>query len=76
MDYYGGSHLHDMPKKKGARLLWENQHSALAEVGCVATEKEFPDGGMSVSLRCNNIPVITYTNIFPELSSMPGSTTR
>ncbi|RTE71387.1 hypothetical protein BHE90_014214 [Fusarium euwallaceae] len=46
--YYGGSHLHDMPKKEGARLLWENQPSALAEVGCVATKKDFPNGGVVI----------------------------
>lgn len=44
--YYGRSHLYELPKFKGARLLWETESSALDEVGCVATEKEFPDGGM------------------------------
>lgn len=44
--YYGQSHLHDMPKKEGSRLLWENQPNALAEVGCVAIIKDFPDGGV------------------------------
>lgn len=37
-----------MPKKEGARLLWENQPSALAAVGCVATTKNFPDGGVVI----------------------------
>ncbi|KAH7016072.1 uncharacterized protein B0I36DRAFT_42113 [Microdochium trichocladiopsis] len=41
VEYYGGSHLHDLPKQKGARLLWETQPSALGEVGCVATPKSF-----------------------------------
>ncbi|KAF4434347.1 hypothetical protein F53441_13691 [Fusarium austroafricanum] len=46
--YYGGSHLRDMPKEEGGRLLWENQPSALAEVGCVATPKNFPNGGVVI----------------------------
>ena len=46
MEYYGGSHLHEMPKEEGVRLLWETQPSALAEVGCVATPKDFTNGGV------------------------------
>ena len=45
VEYYGGSHLHDLPKQKGARLLWETQPSTLNEAGCVATPKSFRDGG-------------------------------
>ncbi|EFZ02026.1 hypothetical protein X797_010919 [Metarhizium robertsii] len=46
VEYYRGSHLHDMPKEEGARLLWEIEPSTLAEAGCVALSKEFPNGGV------------------------------
>ena len=44
--YYSGSHLHDLPKKEGARRLWEIEPSALAKAGCAGIMKRFPHGGL------------------------------
>ncbi|KAK0706159.1 hypothetical protein B0T26DRAFT_725630 [Lasiosphaeria miniovina] len=46
VEYYKGSHIHDLPRKRGARFLWETEPSALSEVNCIAKAEPFPDGGM------------------------------
>ncbi|GKU05488.1 unnamed protein product [Fusarium langsethiae] len=48
VDYYRGSHLHELPTEMGRRSLHEIPPAALAEVGCNATEKNFKDGGIVV----------------------------
>jgi len=48
VDYYGGSHLHDLPVEEGERSLYEILPSALVEVGCKATPKKFKEGGLVV----------------------------
>lgn len=46
MQYYSGSHLHDLPTKKGERSLHEISKLALDGVGCEAKEIDFADGGL------------------------------
>jgi len=49
VDYYPGSHLLDLPTKKGERDLYETTKDALHEAGCPAKEELFPDGGLGDS---------------------------
>ncbi|KAF2177368.1 hypothetical protein K469DRAFT_720701 [Zopfia rhizophila CBS 207.26] len=48
VDYYGGSHQHDLPTEKGERSLHETSQAALDAASCKASEKEFPDGGLVI----------------------------
>lgn len=50
MDYYSGSHLLNMPAQENKRWLFETTKAALNEAGCYASEEEYPDGGVWVSL--------------------------
>lgn len=46
VDYYVGSHLHNLNTKKGLRSVYEIPLSELNRVGCEPDKKEFPDGGL------------------------------
>ncbi|KAG8411541.1 hypothetical protein J3458_015598 [Metarhizium acridum] len=44
--YWSHAHDHELPIKRGDRLLHEFSGPALLAVGCKRTEKEFKNGGM------------------------------
>jgi hypothetical protein len=46
VDYYAGSHLHDLETSKGLRSLHEIPFPELQRVGCVPDTREFKDGGL------------------------------
>jgi len=48
VDYYGGSHLVDLPAAEGKRRTLETSKEALREAGCSATEESFPKGGLVI----------------------------
>ncbi|KAF9730011.1 hypothetical protein PMIN06_012490 [Paraphaeosphaeria minitans] len=48
VEYYGGSHKHDLPVEEGVRGLFETTQAALNAAGCQPTEKEFPAGGLVI----------------------------
>lgn len=43
--YFTGSHLVELPARKGRRLLWEAEEQILLEAGCQPVRKNFEDGG-------------------------------
>jgi hypothetical protein len=44
--YYNGSHQHNLPTVNGQRGLFEISESELKAVGCKASAKNFPEGGL------------------------------
>lgn len=49
VDYYAGSHLHNLNTTRGLRSVWEVAMSELDRVRCVPDRRTFPDGGLYVA---------------------------
>ncbi|KAK0628276.1 hypothetical protein B0T17DRAFT_486756 [Bombardia bombarda] len=48
VEYYRGSHLHELPVEKEKKSLYRIHEAALDQAGCPAVEKTFTVGGLAI----------------------------